>query len=399
MEQLSLAGKKVFYFLLIFLVGFSLVLGATGQVVLAQQLDSSTIHPPDEATGIQVNTTTSGVTTVSTPSANGTQAQTTQTGNQNNGGAQVSSDAIVGGIGGCVGGIVGGVVSQATVALFKNTAPERFTEVSVRTTNDVVEGGSGMGGPPSVNSVAYCIINGVIEYLTQATIDWINSGFDGNPAFVDNPEKFFSDLANVETAGFLQQVVGQTTGLNICQPFRLNIVTGLAGQTGNAYARQSSCTLDTIAQAAGNSGVSFDYNEYTSGRSAYSGSLDAWWGVTQNDQNNAYGSYFMAQKELQKRLAVKGNTAQLDLTAGRGFLSYKKCNPDSTTKNDKGETVTVKGACQTTTPGSVIEQQLNNRLSSGNERLVLADKFDQVITSLVNQLIKVALNQVLDSGN
>ena len=394
MEQLSLAYKKIFSFSLIFVVSFTLVFGVTAEATLAQT------NPDVVLKGVQVETNAAGVTTVSAPSAVGSQAQTTQTGIQNPNTVQKSAEditgSITGGVAGCAASVVGNIVSQATGTLFKNTSPENFTNVSVYSNETAQKSGSFLGGPPSLDSIGYCIINAVIEYLTQATIDWINSGFDGNPAFVDNPEKFFTDLANVETAGFLQQVVGQTTGLDICQPFRLNIVTGLAGNSGDSYGRQSSCTLDQIASAAGNSGVKFDYNEYTSGRSRNGGNLDAWWGVTQNDQNNAYGSYFLAQKELQKRLAVKGNTAQLDLTAGRGFLSYKKCTQDGTTKGPDGKDVPFKGTCGIVTPGSVIEQQLNNRLSSGNNRLLLADKFDQVITALVNQLIKVALNQVLD---
>lgn len=392
MEQLSLANKKFFSFSLIFIVSFMLIFGVNFEAALAQTL------PPPSAEVVNTGGVNVDGTVITTDSSNKTQAQTTQTGNQKSSAAQKSGEGIVSGVGGCAASIVGSAVSSLVGNLLGGiSSSDTYTRLNVTGTDQVAHSGNSIGFPPSLDSIGYCIINAVIAYITQATIDWINSGFDGNPAFVDNPEKFFGDLANVEAAGFLQQVVGQTTGLNICQPFRLNIVTGLAAGTGNAYARQSSCTLDTIAQAAGASGVTFDYNEYTSGNSRNAGNLDAWWKITQNDQNNVIGANFQARKEFDRRLSVKQNTAQLDLTAGRGFLSYKKCEPDTSVPGGPdGKPVVKKGKCEIKTPGSVIEQQLNNRLSSGNNRLVLADKFDQVITALVNQLIKVALNKVLE---
>jgi hypothetical protein len=392
MEQLLLACKKTFSFLLIFVVSFSLVFGVTTPVSFAQ---NQTPPPTQTQTGVQVQPSGTSAN-VTAPAATGTQASTNATGITGENQTQKTSEEVTASLVGCAASIVAGVVSQATVALFKKISPDTFRDVSVRTTADTTQAGSAMGGPPSVNSIAYCIINAVIEYLTTATINWINSGFDGNPAFVENPEQFFKDVGDIEAAIFLQQVVQKTTGLNICEPFRLNIVTGLAGSRGDQFANQSKCTLDDISGAIGESGVKFDYQEYTSGRSANAGNLDFWRHATQNDQNNFMGAYFMSQEELAKRVSVKENTAQLDLTMGSGFLSFKKCSEDEVVTNPDGTTKTVKGACGVTTPGRVIEQQLNNRLNTGNERLIVADKFDQIITALVNQLIKVALNEVLE---
>ena len=413
MEQLSLVSKKIFSFLLIFFISFSLVFGLLIEVSFAQEeeeeqeeiipgLNEAMNAPVDQpnATGertetVQVTTDgTSEGTTITGPT--NTQANTNAQGVQDTSRRSVSGQGITNGIAGCVGTIasnaVSGVISQLTA---KSASTDTYTRVGITSADTVARAGDSNGSYPSLDSIGYCIINAVLEILTDATIKWINEGFDGNPAFVENPEQFFKDLADVETAGFLREVVGGATGMDICQPFRLQIVTGLAGNTGDPYRNQSRCTFDDISQSLSQSGVKFDYNDYTSGRSPYSGSLDAWRSVTQNDSNNPYGAYFMAQQELQKRLSVKQNTAQLDLSMGRGFLSFKHCTEDSTTNGPDGKPVQVKGTCGVTTPGAVIESQLNNRLSSGNNRLVLADKFDQVITALVTALIKTALNEVL----
>ncbi len=371
MEQLSLAFKKTLSFFLVIFVSFVLSFGVLAQASLAQ------------ATG---------------GTQQSTQGSTYLNGNQGSGGKSLtlSEQGAINGIAGCAASVVGGVVSQVTLGLFKSSSSENYTSVGTFNNQDVARAGGSTGWPPSLDSIGYCIINAVIEMLTQATIDWINSGFDGNPAFVENPEQFFKDIADTTAASFLQQVAKGTTGIDICQPFRLQIVTGLAGAGNtNRYANQAKCTLANIGGAFQGSGVDFNYQDYTSGNSAYGGSLDAWWNVTQNDQNNPYGAYFMAQKELAKRLTVKQNTANLDLTMGKGFLSFKSCTKDSTTTGTNGETVPVAGTCRVTTPGGVIEDQVNRSLGAGRERLIVADKFDQVISALVNQLIKTALNEVL----
>lgn len=371
MEHLLRTSKKIIHHTLVVFVCFVMVFGVLIESTLAQ-----TINQPSQDT----------------------QGSTFLNGNQQQGGQQASGESIVGGVTGCAASVVGSAVSGLISQLAaKYAGSDAYTRVGITSSETVAKAGDSNGYYPSLDSVGYCIINAVLEYITQATVDWINSGFDGNPAFVEDPEKFFGDIAENETANFLQQIVGQATGIDICQPFRLQIVTGLSGGSGgrNSYPQQARCGFDDMKAAIGDSGVDFDYQAYTSGSADYSGSLNAWREVTQNDQNNFYGAYFLAQAELEKRLSVQQNNATLDLTMGKGFLSFKSCTEDSTTTDPDGNTVPVKGTCRVTTPGGVIEDQVNRSLGAGRDRLLLADKFDQIITALVNQLIKTALNEVL----
>ena len=45
----------------------------------------------------------------------------------------------------------------------------------------------------------------------------------------------------------------------------------------------------------------------------------------------------------------------------------------------------------------MIEKQLEKRLNLADDRLVLAEKFDQVINALVDAVIKIALNEVFEA--
>ena len=61
---------------------------------------------------------------------------------------------------------------------------------------------------PSLDSIMYCIVNEILTYITQATIKWINSGFNGNPVFVTNPQAFLTRLGDREAANFANELAG-----------------------------------------------------------------------------------------------------------------------------------------------------------------------------------------------
>lgn len=237
---------------------------------------------------------------------------------------------------------------------------------------------------PSWDSIAWCVINTIIEYLIDATIEWAKSGFNGNPAFVDNPEGFFKGIADQEAGAFIQELASGT-GINVCQPFRAQIAIGLASAYGVNKGRKLSCSLTSIVNNAANSvgavNGGFDYNNF--------------FAVSQFDQNNIRGTYILGNEELGARVYRKGNTAQLELGWNQGFLAFKHCEK-GTSASGGGKT------CITDTPGTLVQSSLEKSLGIPKDRLVLAQKFDQLVTVLINSLIKVALDEVLagdEEGN
>jgi hypothetical protein len=232
---------------------------------------------------------------------------------------------------------------------------------------------------PSWDSIAWCVINTIIEYLIDATIEWAKTGFNGNPAFIDNPEQFFTSLADQEAGAFIQELVSGVAkgGINVCQPFRVQIGINLARAYGtNGGGRRLSCSLDRIA---GN------FESFVNNNFQDENFYQDWFTVTQNDSNNFNGSYILGSDELYARVAARNNTAQLELGWNNGFLNFKHC-----------EDKTRPESCVTDTPGTLVQSSLEKSLGIPKDRLVLAQKFDQLVTVLVNSLIKVALNEVLE---
>jgi hypothetical protein len=317
-------------------------------------------------------------------------------------GAQVLGTAIAAAISSTITTVVGKAVEALTLVPTNEQGQSLLnsnTQAAARVGTPI--GIFGITGVklPSWDSIAYCVVNSMITYVANSTIAWVQGGFQGNPSFINNPEQFFTDLANIEAGAFLKELAYGTAGLNICEPFRAQIVLSIArnhlgGQQayggGGGYSQggfggggvrlgYGGCTLDDIK---GNleGFLSGDFQQ---------GGWNSWFKISQVDSNNPYATYFNLSAQLDGSINKKKTLAEKELNWGKGFLSFRKC----TGKTPKH----LESGCPITTPGAVIEGQLQKTLGISKDRLVLAEKFDQVIAAVVNQLIQTALDKVLDT--
>lgn len=213
--------------------------------------------------------------------------------------------------------------------------------------------------------VAITAANAVLEQILQATTDWVNSGFDGNPAYATDPAQFFTNIAD----GIAGDFIGGSDLSFLCSPFQAKIRIAL--QRYHTQRRQFQCTLTGIVR-----NIDAFYNDFSQG------GWDGWFAMTQNDSNNPYGAFLEAKVELDSRIAkaVGLQDKQLSWNAGfRGWAECKASHPDTGECYDWGPTKT---------PGTVINTQLNNVLSTGVHKLELADELDELASALVGQLVK-----------
>lgn len=233
----------------------------------------------------------------------------------------------------------------------------------------------------SWDAVAYCIVNSVITYIADSTIRWANGGFNGNPAFIENTGNFFEGLADREAGTFISQLLSNETngGIAICNNFKVQIGLGLSNYYSNStnFKNTATCSLSKITK---------NIEGFVNGNFS-DGGWAAWFSMTQNDQNNRIGATLLATDELYARISSKNNTAKLELGLNRGFLNYKKCDDPSDEKS-----------CHTVTPGIVIQGALEKDLGLKKDRLVLAQKFDQVVEAIVNNLIKKGVKEILTTS-
>jgi hypothetical protein len=251
-----------------------------------------------------------------------------------------------------------------------------------------------------IDPAARVAIRTIIRKLTAQTVNWINSGFQGNPAFVTDPKQFFLSVGDNVASNFLS---GSSVN-QLCTPFKAQIRLALVKN----YVTENenySCTLSILKN---------NFNQFTQDFSQ--GGWDGWFEVTQSTENNPYNAYFAAKSELSRKIDTEKTKYQAQLSLGNGFLSYEKCKPSSVlsqsdinslgaagTKYKVGDCwinpQTGKADVESVTPGGVIEKQLEGALGTGLKQLELAKSFDEILSALVTQLFSRVVGGGSGTGN
>lgn len=275
-----------------------------------------------------------------------------------------------------------------------------------------------------LDKMAVMIANQLLQTMTASVVTWINTGFEGSPAFLQNPEAFFLDAADQVTGAF---IANNGPLQSLCSPFGLDIRLSLAlGQIEPT--QRYTCTLGEIIRTQKSSGgyinISADQRpggatlgDITEGNilndpNAVSvngasvegfisgdfsqGGWPAFWTMFSEPENNPFGASLRAQSDLQMKILAKQNSITKDLDRGSGFLSWQKCETIQTGSGPQKQ-------CSTQTPGSVISGTLQRQLNVPADKLVLvktiSDSIDAVLGALVNQMFTKGLAALGNSGS
>lgn len=263
-----------------------------------------------------------------------------------------------------------------------------------------------------LDNVAYMIAKMALRELTGSVVNWINSGFEGNPAFVSNPAEFFKDVGD-QLLG--EMIIGQENLAFLCSPFSIDLRLQLAFKY-RPFQKRISCTLSDVISNVTGAVEGASINGFTAGDFSQGG-WPAFVTMTTEPQNNLYGAYVQADFELSARIADMKKLKSDELNQGRGFLSWKKCTdiaapgdanfvgptqPGEGSSNLTSNTVGPEEAnsfkrqqnCEVQTPGSVIAGVLDANAAGPLQELHLADEINEVVSALFSQMVK----QILTTG-
>ncbi|MCW9054945.1 MAG: hypothetical protein OQJ98_03145 [Candidatus Pacebacteria bacterium] len=235
-----------------------------------------------------------------------------------------------------------------------------------------------------------CILDGLttvirevlISSITRSIVNWINNGFDGEPAFVSDLEGFMLDVADQVVGRYIE---GSELAF-LCSPFKIDVKIALALDYYSSARDKAACTLTGAIE-----NVQDAFDDF-SNQSAW----DAWFDLTINPNNNALGSFLGARQSLRLAIAEEQNRQISILNWGNGFKSYEICD-QPTDAQGSGAPVISGGIgntrinCRIATPGVVINEQLSNTLGSGFRQLELADEINEIIGALLGQLAQQTL--------
>lgn len=225
----------------------------------------------------------------------------------------------------------------------------------------------------------------LIRQITTGVVNWINSGFDGSPAFISDFDGFMTDIADRSIGKY---IFGSKLKF-LCGPIRPAVQLAL---NNKYYGEVPACRLSgiesNVENAVTNFNIQWDWN--------------TWQSITTDIGSNSYLAFeysvFGANNDISKAQNSATNKAKMN----NGFLSWETCpmswgSLSASEKDNYFDETDYKSICpgkQTNTPGSVIYSQLNEALPSGLRDLELADEINEIVGAAASQLI----SQVLGPG-
>jgi hypothetical protein len=230
-----------------------------------------------------------------------------------------------------------------------------------------------------LDGIGWALAKRIVSSMVSSLINWINSGFQGSPAFVQDLKGFLLQAADEVIGEYIEDLGG--IGSFICSPFRLDVQVSVAMQYQQARSNGGdgqpapTCTLSGIIDnIEGFIGGAFDQ-----------GGWQDWFQITATPQTyTPYGAALSAQVGARARIInAQGEELKL-LEFGDGFLSGEIC-----------ETVHGAGSpredCFISKPGKIIQEALSFNLDSGRQSLITADEINEIIAALLGQLANAAM--------
>jgi hypothetical protein len=281
------------------------------------------------------------------------------------------------------------------------------TWVTSDTPQESKEGLFGMGF--GWDTVGYLVAKLALSAMTTSIVNWINSGFEGNPTFVENPGDFLADIADQTTGVFIKKL-GMT---ELCSADWLSKLK-ISLQYSVPYVKRMQCTLTGI-------GENFQENYDRFQESFINGGWSSWISMTSNPQNNIYGAYLMSLDELAYRKARAEEMSKMKVSWGQGFKPIETCSEGQSVNDfcndvcknslenyesleeclgDCKDTTSTEacelsgGMMKAITPGNVIAEQLNLNLGSSVRQMELADEIEESLAAIFNALI----SQLISTG-
>ena len=260
------------------------------------------------------------------------------------------------------------VAADARLAVIQSAA---FAQATVATAANVTL----TSKETILDGIAFGIGKAIISSLMGSLIRWINSGFKGSPAFIQDIKRFLIDAADKAAGEFIRGLGG--IGSFVCSPFKLDIQIALSIKYQQARENDdpNECRLSDIVN-----NIEDFYNDTFS-----ESSLEDFITITSSpEQYTPYGQILSAEATMRVRLANAKGQVLTEGNWGGGFLSGKICRAIEGSSGPKE-------SCTISKPGQVIAGSLNKALGAGQDQLVAADEINELIAALIGQLANQAI--------
>jgi len=264
-----------------------------------------------------------------------------------------------------------------------------------------------------LDGLAWTAANVIIDQFGDALVDWIRNGFDGSPMFLSDPEGFFRDTANQISGAIIDDLDMEW----LCDPLgklRLSIDFFFPGTDRAKYRCTFNDIADTLESYADRDDISdwinvnvnvHERNIVRAYGSDYRNGGFLMWLFTAQKKNNDLGRTIQTANDAYAAARISVGTEKFGLTLNSGFFGVRKCVEYVEGGELAGMTSEGKNAgkppCkkwETKTPGTLVQDQLNDVGGKDLSRLQVADEIDEIIGALATTMIGWLLTGGNDGG-
>ncbi|MCX6754122.1 MAG: hypothetical protein NTV03_03660 [Candidatus Nomurabacteria bacterium] len=303
------------------------------------------------------------------------------------------------------------------------------------------------------DGIAITLAKNQLTAMARSTMNWINSGYGGNPLFVQNMRNLTYNIEKnvVETgidvllapnnaspyaADFSRTKINNMGIINSSSKFLGNLQGDLSSFISDPKSYYSNADLQkaqdtrTVLKRAQDANNAF-------ARDFSLGGWNGWLALTQREQNNPLGFNMLASQYLSDMQSQVVSDQKAEIAQNNGFMSQKECiqwqmyNKDSSPKTEDVGNVENTGLMQPTkfvfvktkpayqnfngdneygvcaewktiTPGSLIKDKVGNYLNSPDRQLELVktinDGLNVLFSALISKLQGGGLTSLSDSA-
>ncbi len=297
------------------------------------------------------------------------------------------------GTGVALGNIPNLTISGALVATMckKNTENTSDKKTTKAVTKVGAEQEKQMTTTQCLDGIAITLAKDQLASMTRATMNWINTGFNGNPMYIRNINSFMNNI----TDKILVNEISTFKNPN-----------GTYNTVDYPYARGISKDLVSAhsSKAAGVAGLNQNLTSYlepgkTIGDFANNFSVGGWTGwlaLTQRDANNPLGYSVRVINDINQEQEKKVAQIKQELTESGGILPQKICkvwavNAVNGLKKVEKAQESNKRKCtkwEVVTPGSIIRDKISTEINSPERQAELVKTINGALSVLFSSLLK-----------
>src|SRR3989338_97405 len=108
-----------------------------------------------------------------------------------------------------------------------------------------------------IKPLVRAMVRSALREITRSTVAWINSGFQGRPGFVTNPEGFLREVGDQAAGQVIESIAPQ-----LCGPFSLQLRLSLGLHYSYSSFDRIGCRLSDVQKNIYNAFVGGNFNKY-----------------------------------------------------------------------------------------------------------------------------------------